>query len=68
MFMLCSGTRSLAKKIGGPLPAFLAPAIVNGNTKLLGVFVPFYETPEGKAMWKMKATDLARLAWRKRSV
>jgi hypothetical protein len=59
------GFRVIAKIDRRPLPAVLGPAIVNGSTRLIGVFVPFHETPEGKAMWAMKKADLARLAQRK---
>jgi len=59
------GFRVIAKIDRRPLPPMLEPAIVNGSTRLIGVFVPYHETPEGKAMWEMKKADLARLARRK---
>jgi hypothetical protein len=36
-----------------PLPSELRPAIVNGNTKLIGAFVNYETTTEGQAMLNM---------------
>jgi hypothetical protein len=44
------------------LPSILRPAIVYGNTVLLGVFGDFHSTSEGKAMMNMKRATLSRLA------
>jgi hypothetical protein len=59
------GFRIMAKLDRRPLPPTLRPAVVNGSTKLIGVFVSYHSTPEGKAMMEMKRADLTRLARRK---
>lgn len=56
------GFRIMAKIDKRSLPSILRPAIVNGNTTLLGVFGDFHSTSEGKAMMNMKRATLSRLA------
>jgi hypothetical protein len=47
------GFRVMAKIDMRPLPSELRPAIVNGNTKLIGAFVNYETTTEGQAMLNM---------------
>jgi hypothetical protein len=58
-FALC-GFRIIAKIDSRPLSFKADFAIVNGNDKLVGPFIPYHETPEGHAMGAMKRAELAR--------
>jgi hypothetical protein len=64
-FALC-GFRIMAKIDKRPLPAILRPVIVNGSSRLIGIFGDYHSTSEGRAMMEMKTAELARLARRNR--
>ncbi len=49
-YFALNGFRVLAKLAPTPLPADLAPAIVNGNDRLIGSFVNYETTSEGQAV------------------
>ena len=57
-YFALGGFRILAKVDPTPLPAEIAPAIVNGNDRLVGSFVDFAATTEGQAVFAMKKADV----------
>jgi hypothetical protein len=54
------GFRVMAKIDLAPLPAEIGPAIVNGNTKLIGAFVPYEATTEGRSVIAMARAEWER--------
>lgn len=54
------GFKIMAKLDKRPLPDDLSPAIVNGNTQIVGAFTDYLSTVEGKAMLDMAAAARAR--------
>jgi hypothetical protein len=47
------GFRILAKIDPAPLPPELQPAVVNGNDRLIGSFIDYRSTTEGRAVAAM---------------